>query len=61
LTDHYTLVTVELRVHRDGTEVVLVQEEIPSAEAGSVLQRGWASILDRLAEYVVQSNREAAG
>jgi uncharacterized protein YndB with AHSA1/START domain len=61
LTDHFTLVTVELRADRDGTEVVLVQEEIPSTAAGGVLRQGWESILDRLAAYATRPNREVDG
>lgn len=60
LTRHHTLVTVGLHIHRGVTEVVLVQEEIPSAEAEGVLRRGWDSILDRLAAYVAQIDPEAA-
>ena len=59
LTDHRTLVTVELHVHRGGTEVVLVQEKIPTEEAEGMLRQGWESILDRLGVYVAQTGREA--
>jgi uncharacterized protein YndB with AHSA1/START domain len=59
LIDYQTLVTVELRVHQDGTEVVLVQEKIPSVEAEGVLRHGWESILDRLGAYVTQTGRNA--
>jgi uncharacterized protein YndB with AHSA1/START domain len=61
LTDHFTLVTVELHANRDLTEVVLVQEEIPSAEAEGVLTVGWTTILDKLARYVARTDGEVAG
>jgi uncharacterized protein YndB with AHSA1/START domain len=52
LTGHYTLVTIQLRPRGDVTELVLVQEEIPSAGAEGVLSAGWDGILDKLAGYV---------
>jgi uncharacterized protein YndB with AHSA1/START domain len=61
LTDHHTLVTVELRADRDGTELVLVQEQIPSTAAEGVLRPGWESILTRLAAYVACADSEVAG
>jgi hypothetical protein len=61
LIDHQTLVTVELREHGAVTEVLLVQEKVPSEEAEGVLRYGWGSILDRLGAHVAQTGRGAAG
>jgi uncharacterized protein YndB with AHSA1/START domain len=61
LTSHYTLVTVEVRARGDGTELVLMQEEIPSAEAERMLSAGWDAILDKLARYIARSDGDGTG
>ena len=45
-------VTVEFHARAETTEVVLVQEAIPTEAAENVVRIGWQSILDRLAEYL---------
>lgn len=52
LADHRTLVTVEFRACAGGTELVLVQEEIPTPAAGELLETGWRGIFDKLAGYL---------
>lgn len=52
LADHQTLVTVELHARAGTTEMILVQEAIPTAAAEDVIRIGWQSILDKLAEYL---------
>jgi len=44
-----TLVTIELSEHRDGTELVLTHERLPSAEAAKRHEAGWTSIFEKLA------------
>lgn len=61
LTSHDTLVTVELYAHRDVTEVVLVQEEIPTTEAEGILSAGWHTILDKLEGYVARTDNAVTG
>lgn len=55
LIGHHTLVTVELHARGDVTELVLVQEQIPTAEAEQVLQAGWHGILETLARYLTRA------
>ena len=52
LADHQTLVTVEFKAHGGGTELVLVQEKIPTRGAEELVQVGWQGILDKLAWYL---------
>jgi uncharacterized protein YndB with AHSA1/START domain len=52
LVGHDTLVTVEFTARGDKTSLVLVQEQIPSAEAESMLRGGWDGILDKLVRHV---------
>jgi uncharacterized protein YndB with AHSA1/START domain len=52
LADHQTQVTVEFSSHRDGTELVLVQEKIPTSAAEELLEFGWQGILHKLAGYL---------
>jgi uncharacterized protein YndB with AHSA1/START domain len=52
LTAQHTLVSVELVPHGEGTELVLVQEKIPTVEAQGILSAGWHGILDKLARYM---------
>jgi uncharacterized protein YndB with AHSA1/START domain len=61
LTGHQTLVTVVFRAHGEATEVVLVQEPIPSAAAEQALQHGWQEILDKLASYLARAGGQDAG
>ena len=44
-----TLVTIELREHPDGTELVLTHERLPSADAVKRHGAGWTSIFEKLA------------
>jgi uncharacterized protein YndB with AHSA1/START domain len=44
-----TLVTIDLAPHEDGTRLVLVHEELPGDEAGRRHERGWTSIVEKLA------------
>jgi len=52
LADHQTLVTVEFKARAGGTELVLVQEKIPTRGAEELVQVGWQGILDKLARYL---------
>lgn len=52
LAGHQTLVTVEFKAHGSGTELVLVQEAIPTPVAEEMLEIGWRGILDNLAAYL---------
>ena len=52
LADYQTLVTVEFHARAGATEVVLVQEAIPTAAAEDVVRVGWQGTLDKLAEYL---------
>lgn len=61
LTGHQTLVTVVFRAHAEVTEVVLVQEPIPSAAAEQALQHGWQEILDKLGSYLARADGQDAG
>jgi len=58
LAGHDTLVTVELHAQGDVTELVLVQEQIPTT-AEQMLQAGWRGILDALAGYLNRANGDA--
>src|SRR5262245_57729728 len=52
LIGHETLVTVELYPERDGTELVLVQEQLPTPAADELVRIGWQGIFEKLAGYV---------
>lgn len=52
LADHQTLVTVEFNARGGGTELVLVQEKIPTPGAEELVRVGWQGILDKLAWYL---------
>ena len=60
LAGHQTLVTVVFHAHGDATEVVLVQEQIPTAAAEQTLQYGWQAILDKLAGHLARAASEDA-
>lgn len=47
-----TLVTVELNEVEDGTEIVLVHEGFPAAEARDGHETGWVACLDLLVAHV---------
>ena len=52
LIGHETLVTVELYPQGDVTELVLVQEQLPTPTADELVQLGWQGIFEKLAGYV---------
>lgn len=52
--DAPTLVTVELRPQGDATELVLTHTDLPDEEATSAHERGWQSIIAKLAAYVAR-------
>ncbi len=52
--DHTTLVTVELRPHDDGTELILTHEGFPDEATASAHENGWQSIAAKLAAYFHQ-------
>jgi len=58
LTDHETLVTVEFIARGDATELVLVQEQIPTLDAEQMLQGGWQGILAHLARHLERTPRQ---
>jgi uncharacterized protein YndB with AHSA1/START domain len=57
LAGHLTLVTVEFKAHGSATELVLVQENIPTPDAEELVQVGWQGILDHLASYLGRPGR----
>ena len=57
LADHQTLVTVEFNARGGGTELILVQEKIPTPGAKEMVQVGWQGILDNLALYLGRIGR----
>jgi glutathione S-transferase len=57
LAGHQTLVTVEFKAHGSTTELVLVQENIPTPDAEELVQVGWQGILDHLASYLEHIDR----
>lgn len=52
LAGQETLVTVEFVARGEATELVLVQEQIPTPEAEQMLQVGWRGILANLARHL---------
>jgi uncharacterized protein YndB with AHSA1/START domain len=52
LAGHETLVTVELIAHGETTELILVQEQIPTPDAEQMLQVGWQGIMANLARHL---------
>ena len=52
LADHQTLVTVEFKALGGVTEMILVQEDIPTRAAEDLVQIGWQGILDKLGWYL---------
>lgn len=59
LAGHETLVTVEFIARGARTELVLMQEQIPSPGAEHMLQVGWQGILANLARYVEHIQRRS--
>lgn len=57
LAGHETLVTVEFIARGEMTEMVLVQEQIPTPEAEQMLQVGWQGILANLARHLERIRR----
>lgn len=54
-----TLVTVELREHEGGTELILTHERFPSADLVPRHAGGWGRIADLLAEYFERGKAKA--
>jgi uncharacterized protein YndB with AHSA1/START domain len=50
-----TLLTIEFKPTRDGTELVLTHEKLPSEELREAHQGGWQSTLESLQEYIARS------
>ena len=46
-----SLVSIELRPEGDGTEVVVVQDELPDEEAAEAHTRGWTGTLESLVRH----------
>ncbi len=57
LAAHLTRVTVELKAHGSATELILVQEHIPTPDAEELLLVGWQGIFDHLASYLERAGR----
>jgi uncharacterized protein YndB with AHSA1/START domain len=55
----HTRVTVVLHARGDVTEVVLVQEKIPTMDAEQMLRLGWLGILEKLAGYLGRARNDA--
>jgi uncharacterized protein YndB with AHSA1/START domain len=47
-----SLVTIALAAHPDGTRLVLTHEALPSDDAAGKHQRGWGSIVEKLARHL---------
>ncbi len=54
LAGHETLVTVEFIARGGTTELILVQEQIPTPEAEQMLQVGWQGILANLTRHLAR-------
>ena len=52
LAEHQTLVTVEFKALGGATELILVQEKIPTQAAEDLVQIGWQGILDKLERHL---------
>ncbi|MEE8536692.1 MAG: SRPBCC domain-containing protein [Acidobacteriota bacterium] len=50
--DTETLVTLEMRSHGSGTELVLTHEQFPDADVMQKHRDGWSGHLDRFVEHV---------
>jgi len=50
-----TLLTIDFKPTRDGTELVLTHEKLPSEELREAHQGGWQSTLESLADYIARS------
>jgi uncharacterized protein YndB with AHSA1/START domain len=57
LAGHETLVTVDLIARRGTTELILVQEQLPTPEAEQTLRVGWQGIMANLARYLERIRR----
>lgn len=57
LAGHETVITVEFVARGETTELILVQEQIPTPEAEQMLQVGWQGILAHLARYLGRIER----
>jgi uncharacterized protein YndB with AHSA1/START domain len=55
---HQTLVTVTFAEHGDTTELTLHQAVFESVARRDEHRRGWASTLERFAEYLAKNQRE---
>jgi uncharacterized protein YndB with AHSA1/START domain len=49
-----SVVTIELRERRGGTELRLRHEQLPSEESRDRHNEGWNSLVDRLEQFLVQ-------
>jgi uncharacterized protein YndB with AHSA1/START domain len=58
LAGHETLVTVEFIARGEATELILVQEQIPTPEAEQMLEFGWQGILANLARHLERIQRQ---
>ena len=58
LTGHATLVTVEFIAGGQATELILVQELVPTMDAERMLHVGWQGILAHLSRYLEQIRRQ---
>jgi uncharacterized protein YndB with AHSA1/START domain len=52
LAAHLTRVTVEFKARGSATELVLVQENVPTPDAEELVRVGWQGIFDNLATYL---------
>jgi uncharacterized protein YndB with AHSA1/START domain len=58
LTGHETLVSVEFIARGEATDLILVQEQIPTLDAEQMLQVGWQGILAHLGQHLEQDRRQ---
>ena len=53
-----SLVTITLSPHADGTRLVLTHDELPSDEVAARHERGWGSILEKLARQLASTKED---
>lgn len=58
LAGHETLVTVEFVARGETTELILVQEQIPTPDAEPMLRVGWQGILANLARHLERTHHQ---
>jgi uncharacterized protein YndB with AHSA1/START domain len=55
-----TLVSVDIRAHHRGTEIVLTHRQLPDAGATASHRRGWTQIVDGLAAHFERAGADSS-